>query len=405
MDGVLARLRAKLAGAAARPGGPGHLNAALPEADVAAFEAEHGVRLPAAYRAFVTGFGDGGAGPDLGVLPLRRAWAEVVADLDGHLAKPSPFVPGRRYDDEWCEEFLEREGDDAEYYRGALAVNHGGGGIYTLLVVTGPARGRLVRVDAAEHSAPRVLEDADFLAWYERWLDELLAGYDLRYFALKLPGGEAEFLAAAGDPDAAVRRQAVLSFSAPPELSASARRAVAEAVGDADAAVRRTALYTARYQRIGEAEAAARDALADADPGVREAALGALAALAVPDAAALARAALRDTSRDVVARAVWTLQDLADYTADDAAPLLSSDDPKIRITGAWSLHKARGAGVADLIAAAFADPVPEVRSGAVHSAERLRLPELRPAIAALLATETDVLVRNSLLRWQEKDPG
>ena len=69
---VLARLRA------AQPqvfGADKHrfeLNTPLPEAEVAAFEREYKVELPLDYRRFLTGLGNGGAGPFYGIFPLGR---------------------------------------------------------------------------------------------------------------------------------------------------------------------------------------------------------------------------------------------------------------------------------------------------------------------------------------------
>ncbi|GLY36848.1 hypothetical protein Amsp01_028720 [Amycolatopsis sp. NBRC 101858] len=78
---------------------------------------------------------------------------------------------------------------------GILAVVHHGCTAFTHLVVSGPGRGRLVNVDLDGFPAPYVLEDKDFLAWYERWLAELLAGCDVVDFGEKLPGGEGTLLA------------------------------------------------------------------------------------------------------------------------------------------------------------------------------------------------------------------
>jgi hypothetical protein len=90
----------------------------------------------------------------------------------GALATPFPAEPGQVYQD-WLSEVA--PGDDDEPYTGTLALSIQGCGYLSLLVVSGPARGRVAdNTDAP--TGPDFTEDADFLAWYERWLDAVLAG-------------------------------------------------------------------------------------------------------------------------------------------------------------------------------------------------------------------------------------
>lgn len=155
----------------------------LAEEAVVAFERRHGIRLPADYRGFVTTVGHGGpgrfggAGPFYGLHPLDDwnlgAWGTPKDTL---LAEPFPGEPDRVYDD-WLARVA--PGDDDEPYRGTLALSDQGCGDLSLLVVSGPARGRVV--DTVESGrGPSFTADPNFLSWYERWLDAVLAGE--RYF-------------------------------------------------------------------------------------------------------------------------------------------------------------------------------------------------------------------------------
>ena len=184
----LNRITTKLATAAQRPGEPAMFGASahrfqlgppLASNVVAAFEREHGVFLPEDYRAFITTVGHGGpgrwggAGPYYGLHPLQD-WATSLWGMPtpNTLAAPFPAEPGRRYQD-WPLEVA--PGDDDEPYTGTLALSDQGCGYLSILVVSGPARGRIA--DTSDSPAgPNFTSDADFLDWYERWLDAVLAG-------------------------------------------------------------------------------------------------------------------------------------------------------------------------------------------------------------------------------------
>ena len=146
---------------------------------VAAFEQEHGVSLPDDYRAFTTTVGHGGpgrwggAGPYYGLHPLQD-WATSLWGMPttNTLATPFPAEPGRIYQD-WPSEVA--PGDDDEPYTGTLALSDQGCGYLSILVVSGPARGRVADTSDSP-TGPNFTSDADFLGWYERWLDAVLAG-------------------------------------------------------------------------------------------------------------------------------------------------------------------------------------------------------------------------------------
>ncbi len=196
-DEQLLRIARKLRIVRQRPalGARGHhahgyfLNPPVPEPIVASFERQHRVELPPEYRAFLTRMGNGGAGPFFGMLPLER-WSIALdaflegASPDGMLARPCPLKDGRTRVD-WLELIEGRTSrlDPAAWhpYQGALAVCYEGGTYYALLVLTGELRGRVCNVDL-EMQPPKFSPQANFLDWYEAWLDEVLSGRELRGF-------------------------------------------------------------------------------------------------------------------------------------------------------------------------------------------------------------------------------
>jgi hypothetical protein len=146
------------------------LASALPEGEIAAFEAAHGIDLPAEYRSFVAEVGDGPAGPGHGLMPLTVArpesgeeWAvdaEWEEDrLPGRLAEPFPLagpLPGR-IGPSVC-----------ELTRGTLMLAEEGCGSYVRLVLNGPRKGEVWRIDPDWGGF--VPASPGFRTWYTEWL-------------------------------------------------------------------------------------------------------------------------------------------------------------------------------------------------------------------------------------------
>jgi hypothetical protein len=156
------------------------LRAPLSQAELTRFEAEHGITLPSAYRLFLGQAGNGGAGPYYGIYPLERwkHFAEWVFD------DPPVDILTRASSLRVGENPSLVTASDAELlsaYQGALSVGSQGCGYQMLLIVSGPCRGRVAYVDA-DGQPPYVVPDDDFLSWYERWLDEALAGRAKAWF-------------------------------------------------------------------------------------------------------------------------------------------------------------------------------------------------------------------------------
>lgn len=186
------------------------LNPPIDEETIRRFEHVHGIRLPSDYRAFLVRAGNGGAGPYYGLLPLEKCNYAGYKDRPGFLASPSPLRPDMS-DDQEREPAL--GGSRNDMFQGTLTLVDRGCLYYAMLVVTGAYRGRVVYVNLDHPGSPYFVHHPDFLSWYERWLDELLWGYDDAWFGIGLPGREADLVRAlreGGHPD--LRHEALVTL-------------------------------------------------------------------------------------------------------------------------------------------------------------------------------------------------
>ncbi len=211
-----ARIRRKLA--AARKADPElrvfgasrhkyHLGPPISPARLAALEAAYSIELPAEIRAFFTLVGNGsgadtagtqsGAGPHYGIYEAEQILQSA------NMAGPPLFSPNTTAE-EW--DALQAQVDAEvipfeDLTRGCAYIASQGCSLVNLLVLTGPETGRVVNFDEDTH-LPQFAFEANFLDWYERWLDEILAGYLLStgpYTFGTIMGGDDVALLAAYD--------------------------------------------------------------------------------------------------------------------------------------------------------------------------------------------------------------
>lgn len=161
----------------------------LAESKLTAFELEHGISLPAEYRAFLLNNGNGGEaffklgemdhGWDfspwkegdgfVGVLSRPFPYTESWNDLTGHVE----YDPDRPEEEERRYEHME-EAFEKRYYQaldGALPLAHLGCATRLWLVVSGAERGNVWCDDRANHGGLRPVLNGEgnrvgFLAWY-----------------------------------------------------------------------------------------------------------------------------------------------------------------------------------------------------------------------------------------------
>ncbi|MFD9007364.1 SMI1/KNR4 family protein [Streptomyces sp. NPDC059582] len=262
MNARIARIQTKLA--ALPVSEKAVLGPRLTEARLSVFEDSHGVRLPVEFRQFLTRIGHGGYGPTYGLLPMEQ-WVSRQTGM-GRPAEPFPVIPDRDIPQGPAD-----QGEFAGSFPGTIAVVYRGCSDFTLLVVTGPGRGRLVEVNGEGFFAPRFHTDSDFLSWYERWLDFVLTGHrDLTRFADQMSGNETQLVATLLDDELPTRRQAAAcTFITHPDPSTDLPGALLQAFSTETHPAVREAILRALAAQGEHGRDLLATALTDSVPGIR----------------------------------------------------------------------------------------------------------------------------------------
>jgi hypothetical protein len=155
---------------------------------LAAIEERLGVSVPAQYREFLLRIGEEAPGPCYGLLPLG-SWFEAL-DVESESESISllrGMCPLNTLDSssDWLEtlggtHWRERM-DAGEWhpYQGTLTIAAQGCTFYSVLIVNGEHRGRVVHVDM-DLRAPQPSRYTDFIHWYCAWIQSVIAGRDFR---------------------------------------------------------------------------------------------------------------------------------------------------------------------------------------------------------------------------------
>ena len=173
-----------------------HLNPPVSEAEVLAFEKKYGVQLPECYRAFMLTIGDAKvkksdfiAGPYFGLYAFGTSVDSLLYEkIETYLKAPCNLSPDMTQE-EWetlsdpllSSEEEEEEDDDkyfaerAKVFGGLLPLGSQGCTYEHALVLNGKYAGRVVNIDL-ELAQPKFAFEANFLDWYERYLDEVISG-------------------------------------------------------------------------------------------------------------------------------------------------------------------------------------------------------------------------------------
>ncbi len=147
------------------------------------FEEQQGIRLPEEYRDFLMLVGNGGAGPYYGLYGLK-ALKEELSDSHGvrlYRVMEEPVIYPKMSDEEWdrmADPEGRRKGEEVHPYAGILPIGTQGCTLMTGLMLAGPYRGQVVYYDEDFCGPPFFAREKGFLEWYERWLREVIAGYN-----------------------------------------------------------------------------------------------------------------------------------------------------------------------------------------------------------------------------------
>ena len=173
-----------------------HLNPPVSEAEVLAFEQKYGVQLPECYRVFMLTIGDAKAkksdfiaGPYFGLYAFGTSVDSLLYEkIETYLKAPCNLSPDM-IQEEWetlsdpllFSEEDEEDNDDkyfaerAKVFGGLLPLGSQGCTYEHALVLNGKYAGRVVNIDL-ELAQPKFAFEANFLDWYERYLDEVISG-------------------------------------------------------------------------------------------------------------------------------------------------------------------------------------------------------------------------------------
>jgi hypothetical protein len=160
--------------------------------DIDNFEKKYSITLPECYKSFLLTIGNGGgsyagsaAGPFYGIYPLGKNVDEIL-DKPELFLKNSVQIRPKITDEEWAKltEHLVNDDDisDDDYdkemgkvFSGVLPIGSQGCSYLHAIVVSGEYSGRVVNIDL-DLNKPKFCFEANFLDWYERWLDEIISG-------------------------------------------------------------------------------------------------------------------------------------------------------------------------------------------------------------------------------------
>lgn len=375
------------------------------EAELRQFEEQHEIHLPQDYRDFLRLAGSCGAGPYYGLEKLSSSNTCLREDDPpaGWLAKECPLQEEPEANEAW-EKLLET----SDPFFGTIELGTQGCSYMMLLVVTGSLRGRVLYVDL-DGQHPFVTPDRSFLDWYERWLDELLGGYETSWFGFSWPGNEAQLFEAFDDPSLSEGRRALVarSFVRLPGLSPLGEKRISEFFDHADPLLRKAACQISRHFQLNAYADALLRLCGDPADEVRKSANYCLGELEKADPRGAEQRLLQtlkaDPDDNVAYSAFQSLNKKGLLSRQDFLDLLRTN-PHSSIRSAAVHEMAWTLGETAILCELLADSSSSIRLQAASALLKLRAPGAIPAAIEQLKVETSLDSVDCLLRILGNDP-
>ncbi|WP_018630245.1 SMI1/KNR4 family protein [Niabella aurantiaca] len=152
------------------------------------FEEKNNVLLPDDYKSFLTNIGNGGPGPNYGILSFDESLIDFKLDSKPRIDIQRPFAYHQKWNADWISRFdwdddrpeltIVNEYMDVGHISGCLQISHYGHGCTNLLVVNGACSGQVWFDARADYGGIEPEQDPNgntysFFTWYDAWLSSL----------------------------------------------------------------------------------------------------------------------------------------------------------------------------------------------------------------------------------------
>ncbi|QDU00362.1 putative lyase [Gimesia chilikensis] len=374
------------------------LNPPIQERLLLEFENEYRVRLPDEFRAFLLYAGNGGAGPYYGIAPLPIIRSKILdwpfeEPFEKVLDLPCPLYFRMKQASDWESEF-----GKTDPYQGTMYIGTQGCSYYMLLIVTGEFRGRVVYVNDDDGSTPFITHEPDFLTWYERWLDELLAGYKIFWFGMGVGGTEEELLAKLKNPTTSDldRAEALRAYWRFPKISEESKALIPTFLSEPDLEIKASACRMIRTFELRTAEEPVGELLSAPTAELRREAIWTLMQFNPQRWSEKVSRLLYDDDQDVTETAFQTLKQAKALSRTRLLQLLNEPPNEgvlymATYTIEWLSEDL------ELLLRLLEHRNDTIRFYATLGLRKIKALEAIPIVIPLLETDVDPLVRGSIL--------